>query len=97
MLLPSAILVGLAALATAHPGHEAEELAHAIKSRETVHSGKRALENCAAKLQSRGITSRSVERRSAAVNKRRAEKRIDVNSKSLMVSTPLTRGICACD
>lgn len=81
MILTTAVLAGLAALATAHPGHEAEELAHAVKSREAAHAGKRALDNCAAKLQSRGVTGRSVERRSATVIKHRAEKRIDVNCK----------------
>lgn len=82
MLLTQVIIAGLAALATAHPGHEEAELAHAIKARANTQSTKRALENCAAKLAERGVTARSVERRSATLAKHRAEKRIDLKCTS---------------
>lgn len=82
MLFTQVILAGLAALATAHPGHEDAERAHAIKTREASRSTKRALENCSAKLQARGITARSVERRSATLAKHRTQKRIDLSCKS---------------
>lgn len=79
MILTQAILAGLAALATAHPGHEDAEHAHAVRHREATHSHKRALENCAAKLQTRGVTSRSVERRSATLAKHRAQRGISLD------------------
>lgn len=82
MILTQAILVGLAALATAHPGHEDAEHAHAVRTREATHSNKRALENCAAKLAERGVSARSVERRSATLAKHRSEKRISLDCKS---------------
>ncbi|KAJ4403091.1 hypothetical protein N0V82_010704 [Gnomoniopsis sp. IMI 355080] len=76
MIFNKAIILSLAALAVAHPGHEEEEHLHAIKSRDTHMSNKRALQNCAAKLEARGVTARSVARRQETVAKHRKAKRI---------------------
>lgn len=73
-------ILALAALATAHPGHEAEERRSAIAARAYRTQTKRALENCAATLQSRGIVQRGIERRAAEVAKQRIARRIPVNS-----------------
>ncbi|PSR90328.1 Intradiol ring-cleavage dioxygenase [Coniella lustricola] len=63
MIFTQTILLGLAALAAAHPGHEEEEHRRAVESRDVHHANKRALENCAAKLEARGHTARAIERR----------------------------------
>lgn len=76
MIFNKAIVLSLAALAAAHPGHEEEEHLQAIKSRDAHVSNKRALEKCAAKLEARGVTARSVARRQEAVTKQRMAKRI---------------------
>lgn len=76
MIFNKAVLLSLAALAAAHPGHEEEEHLHAIKSRSAHIANKRALENCAAKLEARGVTARNIERRKATLAKHRKAKRI---------------------
>lgn len=80
MIFTQTIILGLVALASAHPGHEEEERRHAIESRSARASNKRALESCAAKLEARGITARAAERRSNTVAKHRKMKRIAENS-----------------
>lgn len=82
MIFTQAVVLGLAALAAAHPGHEHEEISQAIKARDATRSNKRALENCAAKLAQRGVSSRAAERRSATLASQRKAKRIDMKGKS---------------
>ncbi|KAH8195520.1 hypothetical protein TruAng_010305 [Truncatella angustata] len=73
-------ILALAALAAAHPGHEAEESRSAIAARAYRTQTKRALENCATSLQSRGILQRGIERRAAEVTSQRIARRIPVNN-----------------
>lgn len=79
MLFTKAIILAIAALAVAHPGHEDEERRQAIKSRAERATKKRALEGCASKLETRGINSRAIERRKGAVEAHRKAKRVPVN------------------
>lgn len=80
MLFTKAAILGLAALAAAHPGHEEAEHRHAIAARANTQANKRALEGCAAKLESRGVTARAIERRKATMARHREDKRIPVDS-----------------
>lgn len=86
MLFTKVVILGLAALVAAHPGHEEAEYRHAVESRANARANRRALEGCAAKLQERGVTTRAVERRKAAVAKHRKAKRIPVDG--VFCSTP---------
>lgn len=78
MLFKSSVIIAFLALASAHPGHEAEEHRQAIAARATNLSNKRALANCADSLASRGIYTRGIERRKAELAKQRMAKRIPV-------------------
>lgn len=80
MIFTKTMILSLAALAAAHPGHEKEEHLQAIKARDAHVSNKRALENCAAKLEARGVSARAMERRRAAVTAQRKAKRIAEDS-----------------
>ncbi|KAI0458922.1 Intradiol ring-cleavage dioxygenase [Xylaria acuta] len=75
MFLTKVLILGLAALAAAHPGHEEEEKNQAIAVRSTMAANKRALDNCAASLGKRGIHSAAAERRQAEVARQRRAKR----------------------
>lgn len=81
MFFTKLVTLALASVAVAHPGHEAEEHRAAIAARTQRVNTRRALENCAASLQSRGHESRSIERRAAEAAKQRIARRIPVNSK----------------
>lgn len=81
MMFKQTIVLGLACLAIAHPGHEDEEHRHAIKTRELHHSNKRALENCAAHLEARGHTDRAIKRRQNTMQKHREERGIAKDGK----------------
>ncbi|KAK9416295.1 putative Intradiol ring-cleavage dioxygenase [Seiridium unicorne] len=73
---PLSAILALAAFAAAHPGHEAEERRSAFAARACRIQTKRALEKCAASLQSRGIVQRGFERRAAGVARQRISRRI---------------------
>lgn len=76
MIFTQTILLGLAALAVAHPSHEEEEHRRAVEARGMHLANKRALENCASKLEARGHTARAIERRKNTMEKHREAKRI---------------------
>jgi hypothetical protein len=80
MLFNKSVILALAALAAAHPGHEDEERRSAIAARGYRTQTKRSLENCAASLQSRGVMQRGIERRATDFSKQRIARRIPVNS-----------------
>lgn len=82
MFFSKAILLGLAVLASAHPGHEEEEHRQALAARASTQANKRALEGCASKLDARGVNARAVERRKAAVAQHRQAKRLPVDGQS---------------
>lgn len=84
MQFTQAIILALATLAAAHPGHEEAEHRHALAARANTQANKRALEGCASKLDSRGITARAMERRKATMAKHRQAKRIPVDGKSIL-------------
>ncbi|KAI0799384.1 Intradiol ring-cleavage dioxygenase [Xylaria sp. FL0064] len=71
MFFTKTLILSLAALAAAHPGHEEEEKRQAIAARSTITANKRALNNCAASLNKRGIYSAAAERRAAEVARQR--------------------------
>ncbi|KAI1427951.1 Intradiol ring-cleavage dioxygenase [Xylaria sp. FL1777] len=71
MFFTKTLVLSLAALAAAHPGHEEQEKRQAIAARSTIAANKRALNNCAASLNKRGIHSAAAERRQAEVAKLR--------------------------
>lgn len=77
------IVLGLAAVAAAHPGHEDAEYRHAVEARANTQANKRALEGCAAQLKSRGISDRAAERRREAVNKQREAQGIPVDGEQI--------------
>lgn len=79
MFFSRAIVLGLAALAAAHPGHEDSEYRQALAARANTQANKRALEGCTAQLQSRGIATRGMERRRATVEKHRQAKGISTD------------------
>lgn len=81
MYFAKVIILGLATVAAAHPGHEEAEHRHAVATRASTQANKRALEGCASKLESRGVAARSVERRKATMAKHRQAKRIPVDGK----------------
>lgn len=92
MHFTKAAILGLATLAAAHPGHEEAEHRQAIAARANIQANKRALEGCAAKLDSRGVSARAIERRKATLAEHRRTKRIPVDgmfqsSHALPVST----------
>lgn len=87
MIFNKAIILSLATLTAAHPGHEAEERAHAIKSRDAYMSNKRALQSCAAKLEARGISARAATRRQETVSKFRKARGIPVDAPLIKRST----------
>ena len=87
MLFTKAILLSLAALAAAHPGHEEEEHRQAIRSRAERANNKRALAACADKLEARGVYARANERRRATLEAHRKAKRIPLDGEN----TRLTR------
>jgi hypothetical protein len=89
MFFTKLVTLGLAAVATAHPGHEAEEHRAAIAARTQRVNTRRALENCAASLESRGHVARAVERRSAEAAKQRIARRIPVNSKPKLCTSTI--------
>lgn len=82
MFFSKAIVLGLAAVAAAHPGHEDSEYRHAVAARANTQANKRALEGCAAQLESRGIAARGIERRRATVEKHRQARGIPVDGES---------------
>lgn len=82
MFFSKAIILGLAALAAAHPGHEDSEYRQAVAARANTRANKRALEGCAAQLQSRGIAARGIERRRATVEKQRQARDIPIDGQS---------------
>lgn len=92
MFFSKAIILGLASLAVAHPGHEDAEHRQAVAARAAVQANKRALENCAGKLEARGVTARGIERRKATMAKHREAKRIAADGEFLShsCSSPLT-------
>lgn len=75
----SQIIACLVAVAAAHPGHEEEEHRHAVAARANTQANKRALEGCAGKLQSRGISDRAIQRRSETLKKHREARGIPVD------------------
>lgn len=79
MLFTKATILALAAVAVAHPGHEEEERRHAIKSREVKANTRRALSDCASKLEARGLNARAIERRRETMEAHRKTKRIPVD------------------
>ncbi|KAK6200864.1 hypothetical protein LQW54_009448 [Pestalotiopsis sp. IQ-011] len=80
MFFTKLVTLALASVAASHPGHEAEEHRAAIAARTQRVNTRRALENCAASLQSRGHEARSIERRAAEAAKQRIARRIPVNN-----------------
>lgn len=79
MFFTKALVLSLAAVVLAHPGHEMEEYHKAVKARDTHVANKRALEKCAAQLQARGVSERAVERRRALMEKERQARGISVS------------------
>lgn len=79
MFFSTPIILGLAAIAAAHPGHEDSEYRHALAARANTQANKRALEGCTAQLQSRGIAARGIERRRATVEKHRQARDIPID------------------
>lgn len=79
MFFSRAIILGLAALAAAHTGHEDSEYRQALAARANTQANKRALEGCAAQLQSRGIAARGMERRRATVEQHRQARGISTD------------------
>lgn len=88
MLFTKAVLLGLAALATAHPGHEEDEYRQAIRSRAERANNKRALDACASKLEARGVYARANERRRATLETHRKAKRIPLDGENNVKSWP---------
>lgn len=86
MLLKTSVITALLAVVAAHPGHEAEEHRQAVAARATIASTKRALDNCAASLTARGVSTRGIERRKAEIARQRMAKRIPVASKFYFMS-----------
>lgn len=84
MFYSKVIVLGLAAMAAAHPGHEEEEYSHAVAARANTQANKRALEGCTAQLQSRGIADRAAARRRETVNKVRETRGIPIDGKYLL-------------
>lgn len=81
MLFSKITCLGLAALAIAHPGLEDEEYHQALKARAERAESKRALQNCASKLEARGVDARAIERRKATMEAHRKAKRVPVDGK----------------
>lgn len=79
MFFSPVILLGLTAVVAAHPGHQESEYHQALAARTNTKANKRALEGCAAQLQSRGIAARGIERRRATVEKHRQARDIPVD------------------
>ncbi|KAH8682074.1 extracellular dioxygenase [Xylariales sp. PMI_506] len=78
MLFTKNVILALATLAAAHPGHEEQEHRAALASRAYRTATKRALDNCAAKLEARGVFSRGIERRAAEAARQRIARKIPV-------------------
>ncbi|KAH8662373.1 Intradiol ring-cleavage dioxygenase [Xylariales sp. PMI_506] len=76
MLFSKSVVLALASLAAAHPGHEEEEHAKALAARDQFIAGKRALQACAEKLEA--LNNRGIERRKATLAKERIARRIPV-------------------
>ncbi|KAI0973031.1 Intradiol ring-cleavage dioxygenase [Xylaria arbuscula] len=83
MFFTKALILSLAASAAAHPGHEEAEKRQAIAARSTMAANKRALNNCAASLNKRGVYSAAAERRQAEVTRQREARGLPlVNSRA---------------
>jgi hypothetical protein len=82
MLFTKATVLAFAALTVAHPGHEEEERRQAVKARAEMANSRRALANCASKLEARGLNARAVERRRATMEAHRKTKRISADGES---------------
>ncbi|GAW15798.1 hypothetical protein ANO14919_052200 [Xylariales sp. No.14919] len=80
MFFTKTLVLSLAALAAAHPGHEQEEKRQAIAARSTMAANKRALDNCAASLSKRGFHSAAAERRRAEVERQRISRGLPINN-----------------
>ncbi|KAI0438646.1 Intradiol ring-cleavage dioxygenase [Xylaria telfairii] len=80
MFFTKSLILSLAALAVAHPGHETEEKRQAIAARSTMAANKRALGNCASSLNKRGIHTAAAERRQAEVERQRIARGLPLNN-----------------
>ncbi|OTA98196.1 hypothetical protein M426DRAFT_326178 [Hypoxylon sp. CI-4A] len=76
MFFTKSVILSLAALAAAHPGHEEEERRQAIAARATNFANHAALQQCAPKLEASGVYARATERRQAEVARQRIARRI---------------------
>lgn len=73
------IILGLAAVAAAHPGREASEYRHAVAARANTQANKRALEGCKSQLESHGVSARNIERRRSTLEKHRQARNIPID------------------
>jgi hypothetical protein len=71
MYFTKVLILSLASLAVAHPGHEEEERRQAVAARSAMAANKRALDKCSSFLAKRGIQTAAAERRQAEVDKQR--------------------------
>lgn len=83
MLFSKSLILSLAALASAHPGHEEEERRHVLASRATALNTKRALQNCASRLDARGFHEKAAHRREAELERLRVARGLDVHGECL--------------
>lgn len=84
MFFSKAVVLGLAALAAAHPGHEDSEYRQAVAARANTRATRRALEGCASQLQSRGVVGRGIERRRTTVEKQRQARDISIDGEFIL-------------
>ncbi|KAJ0119064.1 hypothetical protein J7T55_013299 [Diaporthe amygdali] len=91
MLFTKSILLGLAALAVGHPGHEEEERLQAVNARAATARTRRALEGCTSQLEARGVYARAMERRRAAVEAHRIAKRIPLDTPYTMSNNRMAK------
>ncbi|KAI1332464.1 Intradiol ring-cleavage dioxygenase [Xylariaceae sp. FL0255] len=80
MFFTSSLVLGLAALTAAHPGHEEHERRQAIEARSTFAANKRALEACSNKLAERGHHVAAAGRRHVEVERLRAARGLPVKN-----------------
>ncbi|KAI1265799.1 Intradiol ring-cleavage dioxygenase [Xylariaceae sp. FL1019] len=80
MIFTKSFLLSLAALASAHPGHEHHERSQVVEGRSTFAANKRALDNCASKLAARGVYSAAAERRQAELERQRVARGLSLKN-----------------
>ena len=74
-IVSQTLLLGLAAFAIAHPGHEELEYRSALSSRDFKSQARRSLDSCADRLEASGVNARAQERRAATWAKHSKTKR----------------------